>query len=135
MASRERHNFFGFSGRLIARLHGWLQRGCGFTHRAPALEERRHVGVHHRGQIQGHQLRECQPTHDRHTERPPGLAAGEARGVFLIDGRIVEAPDVTPPAEALLARIKMKPAEQRTLSIRTMPVGGSAYPVSLVVRP
>jgi hypothetical protein len=61
--------------------------------------------------------------------------AGDARGVFLIDGRIVEAPHVTPPAEALLVRIKMKPAEQRTLSIRTMPVGGSAYPVSLVVRP
>jgi hypothetical protein len=61
--------------------------------------------------------------------------AGDARGVFLIDGRIVEAPHVTPPAEALLARIKMKPAERRTLSIRTMPVGGSAYPVSLVVRP
>jgi hypothetical protein len=61
-------------------------------------------------------------------------AAGDARGVFVIDGRIVEAPPVAPPAEVVLARVRIKPAERRVLSIRTMPVGGSAYPVSLVVR-
>jgi hypothetical protein len=61
--------------------------------------------------------------------------AGGARGVFVIDGRIVEAPHVTPPEEALLCRITMRPSEHRTLRIRAMPVGGSAYPVSLVVRP
>jgi hypothetical protein len=61
--------------------------------------------------------------------------AGTARGVFLIDGQLVEAPPVEPPQEALLASFTMKPAERRTLKIRAMPVGGSAYPVSLVVRP
>jgi hypothetical protein len=61
--------------------------------------------------------------------------AGAARGVFLIDGQLIEAPPVEPPQEALLASFTMKPAERRTLKIRAMPVGGSAYPVSLVVRP
>jgi hypothetical protein len=61
--------------------------------------------------------------------------AGTARGVFLIDGQLIEAPPVVPPEEALLTSITMKPAERRTLKIRAMPVGGSAYPVSLVVRP
>lgn len=61
--------------------------------------------------------------------------AGAARGVFLIDGRWIEAPPVEPPQEALLASFTMKPAERRTLRIRSMPVGGSAYPVSLIVRP
>jgi hypothetical protein len=60
--------------------------------------------------------------------------AGDARGVFVIDGRLVEAPHVTPPAEVELAQFRLKAAERRTVSIRTIPVGGSSYPVSLVVR-
>lgn len=61
--------------------------------------------------------------------------AGVARGVFLIDGQLIEAPPVEPPQEAILTSITMQPSERRTLKIRAMPVGGSAYPVSLVVRP
>lgn len=61
--------------------------------------------------------------------------AGGARGVFVIDDQIVEAPFARPPEEVALARLTLKPSERRTLKIRAMPVGGSAYPVSLVVRP
>jgi hypothetical protein len=61
--------------------------------------------------------------------------AGDARGVFVIDGQVIEAPHVTPPGEAVLTRIRMKPGERRTIPIRAMPVGGSHYPVSIVVRP
>lgn len=60
--------------------------------------------------------------------------AGWARGVFLIEGQLVEAPQLAPPGEAQLWSLKLAPQEQRTLHIQGIPVGGSAYPVSLVVR-
>jgi hypothetical protein len=60
--------------------------------------------------------------------------AGRASGVFLIDGRIIEAPSVRPPAEVVLGSIRMEPMTRGSVSIRTLPVGGSAYPVTLVVR-
>jgi hypothetical protein len=60
--------------------------------------------------------------------------AGWARGVFMIDGKLIEAPQLAPPAEAVLWSGKLAPKEQRRVSIRSMPVGGSSYPVSLVVR-
>ncbi len=61
--------------------------------------------------------------------------SGVARGVFLIEGRVVEAAQVAPPGEALLWRGKLAPGEKRKLSLQALPVGGTAYPVSLVVRP
>lgn len=60
--------------------------------------------------------------------------AGWARGVFVIDGKLIEAPQLAPPAEAVLWSVKLAPKEQRRVSIQGMPVGGSSYPVSLVVR-
>jgi len=60
--------------------------------------------------------------------------AGWARGVFLFEGQLVEAPQLAPPGEAQLWSMKLAPQEQRTLHIQGIPVGGSAYPVSLVVR-
>ncbi len=60
--------------------------------------------------------------------------AGGAQGVFLVDGKWVEAPHVSPPAEFPLAQFLLSPLEQRVVNIRTLPVGGSAYPVTLVVR-
>ncbi|MGV3719393.1 MAG: hypothetical protein ACO1SX_00670, partial [Actinomycetota bacterium] len=57
-----------------------------------------------------------------------------ARGAFFIEGQLVEAPQVAPPAEATLWSAKLAPRERRTLRIQGIPVGGSAYPVSLVVR-
>jgi hypothetical protein len=60
--------------------------------------------------------------------------AGWARGVFAIDGRLIEAPQVAPPTQAELYTVVLRPGEQRRLSIQSIPVGGSAYPISLVVR-
>jgi len=57
-----------------------------------------------------------------------------ARGAFFVDGQLVEAKQVAPPGEAELWSVKLGPQEQRTLRIQGIPVGGSAYPVSLVVR-
>jgi hypothetical protein len=60
--------------------------------------------------------------------------AGLAMGVSRIDGAIVESPQVSPPAEAALATFRLQPRERRTVPIQTIPVGGSNYPISLVVR-
>jgi hypothetical protein len=60
--------------------------------------------------------------------------AGAAMGVFVIDGALVEAPSVTPPTEAPLASFRLRAGEHRTVPIQTIPVGGSNYPISLVVR-
>ncbi|MCC2668424.1 MAG: hypothetical protein K0Q72_895 [Armatimonadetes bacterium] len=75
------------------------------------------------------------PTDEAKTVRVLMAAeAGWARGVFLIDGQLVEAPQTAPPGEAALWSVKLAPQEQRTIRIQSIPVGGSAYPVSLVVR-
>lgn len=60
--------------------------------------------------------------------------AGGAGGVFLVEGRWIEAPHVSPPAEFQLAQFLLSPQEHRVVNIQTLPVGGSAYPVTLVVR-
>lgn len=60
--------------------------------------------------------------------------SGWARGVFVIEGELVEAPHVAPPAEAVLWTFRLQPGEQRRLRILGMPSGGGFYPVSLVVR-
>lgn len=60
--------------------------------------------------------------------------AGWARGAFLIDGKLIEAPQVAPPSEAVLWSVKLAPQQRRKVKIQGIPAGGSAYPVSLVVR-
>jgi hypothetical protein len=60
--------------------------------------------------------------------------AGGAQGVFLIEGQWIEAPFLIPPAEFELAHFLLSPQEHRVVNIQTLPVGGSAYPVTLVVR-
>lgn len=60
--------------------------------------------------------------------------AGWTRGVFVIDGKLVESPQIAPPSEAVLYTVQLAPQESRKLSIQGIPVGGSNYPISLVVR-
>ena len=61
--------------------------------------------------------------------------AGLAGAVFLIDGKYAEVPQINAPAEAILARYSMSPGTKRTVTVRTMPLAGSNYPATLVVRP
>jgi hypothetical protein len=61
--------------------------------------------------------------------------AGHARGVFIIDGEVVEADPVTPPVEADLALFRLQPGERRSVHVEAIPVGGSSYPARVVVRP
>lgn len=61
--------------------------------------------------------------------------AGDARGVFVIDGEFIEAPVTSPPLEAELATFRLQPGERKTVRVQTLPVGGSSYPARLILKP
>jgi hypothetical protein len=61
-------------------------------------------------------------------------SAGIASGVFYIDGEFVSTKYVKPPAEFALKSYQMKPGEVRYVRVITLPVAGSNYPATLVVR-
>jgi hypothetical protein len=62
-------------------------------------------------------------------------AAGVARGVFIVDGKMVETTALRPPQEFLLGNYPLKPGEERKVHILTMPLAGSNYPARFAVRP
>ncbi|MCL5103734.1 MAG: hypothetical protein M1133_06425 [Armatimonadetes bacterium] len=61
-------------------------------------------------------------------------SAGLASGVFIIDGAFVSTKYAQPPSEVTLASYSLKPGETRNVAITTVPVAGSNYPATLVVR-
>ncbi|MCE5313906.1 MAG: hypothetical protein ABFD49_08270 [Armatimonadota bacterium] len=61
-------------------------------------------------------------------------SAGLASGVFYIDGEFVSTKYVKPPSEFTLKSYQLKPGEVRYVRIVTLPVAGSNYPATLVVR-
>jgi len=60
--------------------------------------------------------------------------AGQACGVFSIANQYVEVANIFPREEKHLTRFTMGPNETRSISIQTVPLGGSAYPASLIFR-
>ncbi len=60
--------------------------------------------------------------------------AGPAAGIFAINGRIYVVPPTVPPHDYRITSIHLKPNEHRTVDIETWPLGGSSYPISVVVR-
>ncbi|MEN6357946.1 MAG: hypothetical protein ABFD83_12790 [Armatimonadota bacterium] len=61
-------------------------------------------------------------------------SAGLASGVFIIDGEFVSTKYVKPPSEFSLKSYRLRPGEVRYVRIVTLPVAGSNYPATLVVR-
>ena len=61
-------------------------------------------------------------------------SAGLASGVFLVDGKFVSTKYAQPPDEFPLASYQMRPGEVRDVHIVTIPLAGSNYPATLVVR-
>ena len=60
-------------------------------------------------------------------------SAGLAAGSFIIDGRLVKAPRVAPPREAVLSTFVVGPGQSRKITILTMPLAGAHYPARLVI--
>lgn len=61
-------------------------------------------------------------------------SGGEAGGVFVIGGEVRGVPRAFPPNEFSITRIRLQPNQKRTVTIRTMPLAGSNYPATLMVR-
>ncbi|MER3474056.1 MAG: hypothetical protein C4335_08490 [Armatimonadota bacterium] len=61
-------------------------------------------------------------------------SGGEAGGVFAIGGDIRGVPRIFPPNEFSITRVRLQPNQKRTITIRTMPLAGSNYPATLMVR-
>jgi hypothetical protein len=62
-------------------------------------------------------------------------SAGMAGGIFLIGGRTVEIPQTNMPNETTLASYTLAPGENKEVRIRTLPLSGSNYPATIIVRP
>lgn len=60
--------------------------------------------------------------------------AGIASGVFIIDGKFCLKKHAQPPSEYTLTTYRLKPGEIRNVRIVTVPLAGSNYPATLVVR-
>ncbi|GIV18194.1 MAG: hypothetical protein KatS3mg022_3629 [Armatimonadota bacterium] len=61
-------------------------------------------------------------------------SGGEAGGVFAIGGEVFGVQRALPPGEFSITRIRLQPNQKRTITIRTMPLAGSNYPATLMVR-
>lgn len=63
--------------------------------------------------------------------RPRG---GPARGVFYVDGALVETPMASQGSPFRLGRWTLQPGEERDVFLETLPQSGSNYPVTLEVQ-
>jgi hypothetical protein len=62
-------------------------------------------------------------------------SAGYSGGIFLLDGQFIRLPLMQAKAEARLARFRLEPGATKTLNVSTIPLSGSSYPATLVLRP
>ena len=62
-------------------------------------------------------------------------SAGYMGGIFLVDGKMIQTPLLSPKGEARLGRYHMSVGSSRTIEILTLPVSGGSYPATLFLRP
>lgn len=61
-------------------------------------------------------------------------SAGLASGVFIVDGQFVSTKYAKPPHEVPLKSFKLRPGQTKMVRIQTLPVAGSNYPATVIVR-
>jgi hypothetical protein len=62
-------------------------------------------------------------------------AGGLARGLFVVDGAVVDAGLMRPYEDREIAAVVVPPGESRLITVVTMPLAGSFYPVRMSLRP
>lgn len=62
-------------------------------------------------------------------------SAGYAGGLFVVNGRTVTIPQLSPKTEGQVMRIRLAPGQVSNFDILTLPLSGSAYPATLTIRP
>lgn len=60
--------------------------------------------------------------------------AGPAAGIFLIDGKYSEIKRLGPPSEREIGAVTLNPGQTKKMTIRTIPLSGSAYPTTITIR-
>jgi hypothetical protein len=60
--------------------------------------------------------------------------AGPASGIFVVNGQIVAVKVINPPNEFQITSVKLAPGQSKDLKITTIPLGGSAYPATILVK-
>jgi hypothetical protein len=76
------------------------------------------------------------PTEAPHTvELVFEATAGCASAIFSVDGSITHVKSLPALGEAIVGRLIIPPGKTRTVAIHTMPLSGSAYPATLIIRP
>lgn len=60
--------------------------------------------------------------------------AGPASAVFIIDGKFALVKYAQPPNEITLATFTLQPGQSKTCHVETVPLAGSNYPATLIVR-
>lgn len=61
--------------------------------------------------------------------------AGPASGIFVIDGKVEKVRMLLPPKEVSIGRFVLPAGNNRVVNMCTMPLSGSAYPATIIVRP
>lgn len=61
--------------------------------------------------------------------------AGPVSGLFIVDGNMVRVKSLQAPQETSIGEVTIPAGKKRVVSIRTMPLSGSAYPTTLIIRP
>lgn len=61
--------------------------------------------------------------------------AGPASGVFLMDGNLIRLKYLRSSDEATVAKVTVPAGRSRIVSFHTMPLSGSAYPATIIIRP
>jgi hypothetical protein len=62
-------------------------------------------------------------------------SAGYSGGLFLLDGDFIRTPFLAPKDEVRIGRYLLLPGTSRRLDITTIPLSGSSYPATLLIRP
>lgn len=62
-------------------------------------------------------------------------SAGYAGGLFVVNGRTVTIPQLSPKTEGQVMRVRLAPGQISNFDIITLPLSGSAYPATLTIRP
>jgi hypothetical protein len=62
-------------------------------------------------------------------------SAGYSGALFVLNGSYLRTPLLQPKTESRIARIRLEPGASRTLTMLTIPLSGSSYPSTVIIRP
>lgn len=62
-------------------------------------------------------------------------SAGYSGALFVLNGEVLRTPLLQPKEEAQITRVKLQPGERKQITFMTVPLSGSSYPATIVVRP